>query len=53
MNVLTSIVTVLIYGILDTSLHFPGDNNEVDDIGLYEEGQIWLHRHHIMGRAVG
>ncbi|CAN8259197.1 unnamed protein product [Cochlearia groenlandica] len=30
-----------------------GDNNEVDDIGLYAEGQFWLHRDHIMGRAVG
>ncbi|KAH0904512.1 hypothetical protein HID58_044015, partial [Brassica napus] len=30
-----------------------GDNNDVDDIGLYADGQFWLHRHHIMGRAVG
>ncbi|VVA97763.1 unnamed protein product [Arabis nemorensis] len=30
-----------------------GDNNDVDDIGLYADGQIWLHRQHIMGRAVG
>ncbi|KAG2305928.1 hypothetical protein Bca52824_025676 [Brassica carinata] len=30
-----------------------GDNNDVDDIGLYADGQMWLHRHHIMGRAVG
>ncbi|CAN8269277.1 unnamed protein product [Cochlearia groenlandica] len=30
-----------------------GDNNNVDDIGLYAEGQVWLHRRHIMGRAVG
>ncbi|CAH8354532.1 unnamed protein product [Eruca vesicaria subsp. sativa] len=30
-----------------------GDNNEVDDIGLYADGQMWLNRHHIMGRAVG
>ncbi|WZY73579.1 hypothetical protein YC2023_005819 [Brassica napus] len=29
------------------------DNNDVDDIGLYADGQFWLHRHHIMGRAVG
>ncbi|CAN8270196.1 unnamed protein product [Cochlearia groenlandica] len=30
-----------------------GDNNDVDDIGLYAEGQVWLHRHHIMGKAIG
>ncbi|CAG7877460.1 unnamed protein product [Brassica rapa] len=30
-----------------------GDNNDVDDIDLYADGQMWLHRHHIMGRAVG
>ncbi|KAK7261915.1 hypothetical protein RIF29_28239 [Crotalaria pallida] len=30
-----------------------GDNNYGDDIVLYADGQRWLHRHHIMGRAVG
>ncbi|CAN6932929.1 unnamed protein product, partial [Brassica oleracea var. botrytis] len=30
-----------------------GDNNYGDDRLLYAEGQQWLHRHHIMGRAVG
>jgi len=30
-----------------------GDNNYSDDRGLYAKGQDWLHRHHIMGRAVG
>ncbi|KAK4428023.1 Signal peptidase complex catalytic subunit SEC11C [Sesamum alatum] len=30
-----------------------GDNNEGDDIPLYAPDQYWLHRHHIMGRAVG
>ncbi|KAL1202526.1 hypothetical protein V5N11_025087 [Cardamine amara subsp. amara] len=30
-----------------------GDNNDIDDIGLYAEGQLWLNRQHIMGRAVG
>jgi signal peptidase len=30
-----------------------GDNNYGDDRLLYAEGQLWLHRHHIMGRAVG
>lgn len=30
-----------------------GDNNFGDDRLLYAEGQMWLQRHHIMGRAVG
>ncbi|KAK6915027.1 Peptidase S24/S26A/S26B/S26C [Dillenia turbinata] len=30
-----------------------GDNNYGDDRLLYAHGQLWLHRHHIMGRAVG
>eukprot|EP00245_Coleochaete_scutata_P005963 TRINITY_DN20010_c0_g1_i1.p1 TRINITY_DN20010_c0_g1~~TRINITY_DN20010_c0_g1_i1.p1 ORF type:complete len:182 (-),score=42.61 TRINITY_DN20010_c0_g1_i1:597-1142(-) len=30
-----------------------GDNNMMDDRQLYAEGQLWLNRHHVMGRAVG
>ncbi|KAG9146104.1 hypothetical protein Leryth_015905 [Lithospermum erythrorhizon] len=30
-----------------------GDNNFGDDRLLYATGQMWLNRHHIMGRAVG
>ncbi|KAK1272579.1 hypothetical protein QJS04_geneDACA020623 [Acorus gramineus] len=30
-----------------------GDNNLVDDRSLYAHRQLWLHRHHIVGRAVG
>ncbi|KAL3637634.1 Signal peptidase complex catalytic subunit S11A [Castilleja foliolosa] len=30
-----------------------GDNNFGDDRLLYAQGQLWLNRHHIMGRAVG
>ncbi|KAH8741305.1 hypothetical protein FG386_000212 [Cryptosporidium ryanae] len=30
-----------------------GDNNDVDDRGLYNENQIWLKKKHIMGTAVG
>ncbi|KAH7854208.1 hypothetical protein Vadar_011376 [Vaccinium darrowii] len=30
-----------------------GDNNSGDDRLLYAQGQRWLQRHHIMGRAVG
>ena len=28
-----------------------GDNNEVDDRGLYNRGQVWLSRKNIIGRA--
>lgn len=47
------IAIVCIHGLIATPLYFPGDNNDIDDIGLYAEGQLWLNRHHIMGRAVG
>lgn len=30
-----------------------GDNNRVDDRGLYAPGQLWLSREDILGRAVG
>ncbi|KAJ0966995.1 hypothetical protein J5N97_023912 [Dioscorea zingiberensis] len=30
-----------------------GDNNHVDDRGLYAPGQLWLQQHHITGRAIG
>jgi signal peptidase len=30
-----------------------GDNNRVDDRGLYAPGQLWLNRDDILGRAVG
>mmetsp|Transcript_38933 Transcript_38933/g.71924 ORF Transcript_38933/g.71924 Transcript_38933/m.71924 type:complete len:185 (-) Transcript_38933:153-707(-) len=30
-----------------------GDNNRVDDRGLYAPGQLWLRREDILGRAVG
>ncbi|XP_020982565.1 uncharacterized protein LOC107459646 isoform X2 [Arachis duranensis] len=30
-----------------------GDSNEDDDRVLYAQGQLWLQRHHIMGRAIG
>jgi hypothetical protein len=33
--------------------HCAGDNNMGDDRVLYAHGQMWLQRHHIMGRAVG
>ncbi|KAG2312622.1 hypothetical protein Bca4012_027186 [Brassica carinata] len=37
----------------EVSVIIKGDNNDVDNMGLYADGQFWLHRHHIMGRAVG
>ena len=30
-----------------------GDNNRVDDRGLYAPGQLWLKREDILGRARG
>ncbi|KAG9443135.1 hypothetical protein H6P81_018989 [Aristolochia fimbriata] len=30
-----------------------GDNNYGDDRLLYARGQLWLQKHHIMGRAIG
>ncbi|GMY35881.1 signal peptidase complex catalytic subunit SEC11A-like [Fagus crenata] len=30
-----------------------GDNNKEDDRMLYAQGQRWLQRHHVMGRAIG
>jgi len=30
-----------------------GDNNSVDDRGLYAPGQLWLERKDVVGRARG
>jgi len=30
-----------------------GDNNSVDDRGLYAKGQLWLHKSDLMGRVRG
>jgi signal peptidase len=30
-----------------------GDNNQIDDRGLYPRGQLWLNKNHIIGRAKG
>ena len=30
-----------------------GDNNSVDDRGLYAPGQMWLQREDVLGRARG
>jgi signal peptidase len=37
----------------DVELLTKGDNNRVDDRGLYAPGQLWLSRDDILGRAVG
>ncbi|KAI0986339.1 hypothetical protein GJ496_005820 [Pomphorhynchus laevis] len=39
----------------DTDVRFltKGDNNRVDDRGLYEPGQAWLENKHVIGKAVG
>jgi len=30
-----------------------GDNNPVDDRGLYPKGQLWIEQKHVLGRVVG
>ena len=30
-----------------------GDNNSVDDRGLYAQGQLWLEKQDVVGRARG
>ncbi|KAI1709281.1 peptidase s24-like domain-containing protein [Ditylenchus destructor] len=37
----------------DTKFLSKGDNNDVDDRGLYAPGQYWLHRKDLVGRAKG
>lgn len=37
----------------DADLLTKGDNNSVDDRGLYKPGQLWLKRKDILGRARG
>ncbi|KAK9174235.1 Signal peptidase I [Cryptosporidium meleagridis] len=37
----------------EVSILTKGDNNDVDDRGLYNENQFWLNNKHIMGTAVG
>lgn len=40
-------------GVPDVRLLTKGDNNPVDDRGLYNPGQFWLAKDDIMGRAFG
>ncbi|KAF8368308.1 hypothetical protein PRIPAC_86137 [Pristionchus pacificus] len=37
----------------NTKVLTKGDNNQVDDRGLYAPGQLWLERKHIIGKASG
>jgi len=37
----------------DVMLLTKGDNNRVDDRGLYAPGQLWLSREDVLGRAIG
>ena len=30
-----------------------GDNNSIDDRGLYEDGRLWLHKDDLMGKVRG
>ncbi|CEM27628.1 unnamed protein product [Vitrella brassicaformis CCMP3155] len=36
----------------DVKILTKGDNNDVDDRGLYAPGQLWLNKSDIMGRAI-
>lgn len=47
------IIFLLVTKTLPFVLLVAGDNNFGDDRLLYAHGQLWLNRHHIMGRAVG
>ncbi|CAJ0927930.1 unnamed protein product, partial [Mesorhabditis belari] len=37
----------------DTKFLTKGDNNRIDDRGLYASGQLWLNRSDVIGRAKG
>eukprot|EP00386_Alphamonas_edax_P008757 GDKI01028527.1.p1 GENE.GDKI01028527.1~~GDKI01028527.1.p1 ORF type:complete len:196 (-),score=55.24 GDKI01028527.1:39-587(-) len=37
----------------EVNLLTKGDNNPIDDRGLYARRQLWLNKQHLMGRAVG
>ena len=37
----------------DVKLLTKGDNNYVDDRGLYSPGQLWVQREEVVGRARG
>jgi signal peptidase len=37
----------------EVSILTKGDNNQVNDRGLYSDGQLWLKREDIVGKAVG
>ena len=37
----------------DVSILTKGDNNQVHDRGLYSDGQMWLEREDVVGKAVG
>lgn len=37
----------------ETRILTKGDNNPVDDRGLYPKGQLWIKDEHIMGQIVG
>ncbi|CAL0304989.1 unnamed protein product [Lupinus luteus] len=41
------------YNVQETYMLTKGDNNPMDDRVLYNDGQYWLQRHHLMGKAVG
>lgn len=49
----TEVIAVNFSGEGDYNALTKGDNNEVNDRGLYEPRQLWLNKKHIMGRIRG
>lgn len=50
-NCCCKFITVVTY--FQVEVLTKGDNNRVDDRGLYAPGQLWLQREDILGRARG
>ena len=46
---------MILYGRENGTVKFltKGDNNQVDDRGLYAPGQLWLDKRDVVGRAKG
>ena len=49
----TCVYLLLLSATGDVKLLTKGDNNSVDDRGLYAKGQLWVRRHEVVGRARG
>ena len=54
-TVIKGFVFVILFGRENGTVKFltKGDNNQVDDRGLYAPGQLWLDKRDVVGRAKG